>query len=107
MGEQRPLRSYIKLYGPSIDKGIGALDKMLRDIRKRFQLGENVSHIVSVVDPTIDIVTGEYVSHAHLGDYDFYVEWLTPPNVEHVRGLIREIDGTLLYTGCRYSIVTK
>ena len=101
------LRSYIKLMGPSIDKGIDALDNMLGELRRRHHIGERVSHIVSIVDPTIDLVTGEHVSRGQLGDYDFYVEWLTPPNVEHVRGLIRQIDEALLYTGCRYSLTTK
>lgn len=101
------MRSYIKLIGPSVDKGIEALDNMLSDLRRRFQYGDRVSHIVSVVDPTIDLATGEYVSLGQLGEYDFYVEWLSPPNVEHVRGLIRCIDEALLYTGCRYTITTK
>ena len=101
------MRSYIKLMGPSIDKGIDALDNVLGELRRRYQIGERVSHIVSIVDPTIDLVTGEYVSRGQLGEYDFYVEWLTPPNVEHVRGLIRQLDEALLYTGCRYSLTTK
>jgi hypothetical protein len=101
------LKSYIKLIGPSIDKGIDSLDALLRDLRRRFQYGEMVSHIVSVVDPSIDLQTGEYLSKAQLGEYDFYVEWLTPPNPEHVRGLIMRIDEALLYTGCRYAITTK
>jgi hypothetical protein len=49
------LKSYIKLIGPSIDKGIDALDALLKDLRRRFRYGEMVSHIVSVVDPSIDL----------------------------------------------------
>ena len=101
------MKSYIKLLGPSIDRGIEALDGMLRDLRRRFQYGERVSHIVSVVDPSLDLVTGEHISRAQLGEYDFLVEWLAPPNPEHVRSLIRRIDEALLYTGCRYTITTK
>ncbi len=101
------MRSYIKLMGPSIDRGIDALDNVLGELRRRYQIGERVAHIVSIVDPTVDLVTGEYVSRGQLGEYDFYVEWLTPPNVEHVRGLIRQLDEALLYTGCRYSLTTK
>lgn len=95
------------MIGPSIDKGVDALDGLLGELRRRYQIGERVSHIVSIVDPTIDLVTGEYVSRGQLGEHDFYVEWLTPPNVEHVRGLIKSIDEALLHTGCRYSITTK
>ena len=101
------MKSYIKLFGPSIDKGIDALDDLLRNLRKRFHLGERISHIVSIVDPSIDLKTGEYLSHQQLGEFDFFVEWLTPPNVEHVRELTRRIDEALLYTGCRYTITTR
>jgi hypothetical protein len=48
------LRSYIKLMGPSIDKGIDALDNVLGDLRRRYHIGGRVSNIVSIVDPTID-----------------------------------------------------
>lgn len=60
--------------GPSIDRGIDALDNMLGELRRRFYIGERVSHVVSIVDPTIDLVSGENVSPGQLGEYDFYIE---------------------------------
>jgi hypothetical protein len=103
------MKSYVKLYGPSIDRGIEALNKLLKELHKRYQYGEMVSHIVSVVDPSLDLLTGRLIrgGRESLGDYDFSVEWEQEPSFEQVRGLIRQIDEALLYTGCRYSIVTK
>ena len=103
------MRSYIKLYGPSIDRGLDALDEMLKDLSKRFQYGDMVSHIISVVDPSLDLLTGKLIrgGRENLGEYDFVVEWVQEPNFDQVRGLIRQIDEALLYTGCRYTITTK
>jgi len=103
------LKSYIKLYGPSIDKGIDALDELLKELSKRYQYGDMVSHIVSVVDPAIDLRTGKLIrgGRENLGEYDFVLEWEQEPSFEQVRGLVRQIDEALLYTGCRYTITTK
>lgn len=103
------MRSYIKLYGPSIDRGIDALDELLKELGKRYQYGDMVSHIISVVDPSLDLMTGKLIrgGRESLGDHDFVVEWEQEPTHEQVRGLIRQIDMALLYTGCRYTITTK
>lgn len=103
------MRSYIKLYGPSIDKGIDALDELLKELGKRYQYGDMVSHIVSVVDPSLDLRTGKLIrgGRESLGEHDFVVEWEQEPTFEQVRGLIRQIDEALLYTGCRYTITTN
>jgi hypothetical protein len=55
------------------------------------------------------MVTGDLVQEGReeLGDYDYAVEWNQEPTVEHVRGLIKQVDEALLYTGCRYTITTK
>ena len=102
------MKSYIKLYGPSIDKGIEALDELLKDLNKRYPYGESVSHIISVIDPTFDLYTGTLISRGRMqvGDYDYAIEWHQPPKPEEVRPLIRRIDEALLYTGCRYTITT-
>ena len=103
------MRSYIKLYGPSIDRGIDALDELLKELCKRYQYGDMVSHIISVVDPSLDLRTGKLIrgGRESLGDHDFVVEWEQEPTFEQVRGLIKQIDEALLYTGCRYTITTK
>jgi hypothetical protein len=103
------MKSYIKLYGPSIDRGYTALTDLVKNLGKRYQYGDMVSHIVSVIDPTIDLITGKLIRRGVqiLGEYDFVVEWEGRPKMDQVRGLMRQIDEALLYTGCRYTITTK
>lgn len=103
------MRSYLKLYGPSIDKGLDALSELVENLGKKYPYGEMVSHIISVVDPSVDLVTGSLIrkGREELGENDFVVEWVQEPTFEQVRGLVRQIDETLLYTGCRYTITTK
>ena len=103
------MKSYIKLFGPSIDKGLTALNDLIKNLGKRYQYGEMVSHIVSIIDPSIDLLTGTLIRKGWtlLGEYDFVVEWKQTPSSEQVRSLIKRIDEALLYTGCRYTITTK
>jgi len=103
------MKSYIKLFGPSIDKGLESLHDLIKELGKRYQYGDMVSHIVSVIDPSLDLMTGKLIRKGkeNLGDYDFVVEWTQNPSTDQVRGLIRRIDEALLYTGCRYTITTK
>ena len=103
------MKSYIKLYGPSIDRGIDALDELTRDLKNRYKHGESISHIISIIDPDYDMITGKHILKGieQLGEYDYYVEWMFPPTTEQVRGLIKCIDEALMYTGCRYTITTK
>jgi len=103
------VKSYIKLYGPSIDKGMEALEELLKDLKKRYQYGEMVSHIISVVDPSLDLITGKLIRDGKefIGEDDFVIKWEQTPSFDQVRGLIRQIDEALLYTGCRYTITTK
>jgi hypothetical protein len=71
------MKSYIKLYGPSIDKGIEALDDLLKHLKKRYPYGDMVSHIISVVDPSLDLITGQLIrkGREQLGEHDYIVEW--------------------------------
>ena len=103
------MKSYIKIYGPSIDKGIEALDNLIKNFNKKYQYGEMVSHIISVVEPNIDLLTGELIRKGAelMGEYDYVIEWKEPPKKDQLRGLIRRIDDALLFTGCRYTITTK
>ncbi|MFB0557951.1 MAG: hypothetical protein ACETVY_02430 [Candidatus Bathyarchaeia archaeon] len=103
------MKSYIKLYGPSIDRGLDALSELLKELGKRYQYGDMVSHIISVVDPSLDLMTGKLIRKGResLGEQDFVVEWEQDPTFEQVKALIKQIDEALLYTGCRYTITTK
>ena len=82
---------------------------MLKDLKKRYQYGEMVSHIISVVDPSLDLITGKLIRDGKefIGEDDFVIKWEQTPSFDQVRGLIRQIDEALLYTGCRYTITTR
>ena len=103
------MKTYIKLYGPSIDKAFEALDELLKNLNKRYPYGESVSHIISVIDPNYDLHTGTLISSGRMqiGDYDYAIEWKQPPQPDEVRSLLRRLDDALIYTGCRYTTTTK
>jgi hypothetical protein len=103
------LKSCLKLYGPSIDKGWDALEEKFNELKKHYPYGDVVFHAISIIDPTYDAVTGRLVREVReeLGEYDFVVEWNQEPTIEQVRGLIRQVDEALMYSGCRYTITTK
>lgn len=103
------MKSYVKLSGPSLDKGIDALNVLVKEFQKRYPYGKMVTHIISIIDPSIDLQTRESIEAGRgiLGEYDFVFEWKETPQFEQVRSLIRSIDEALLYTGCKYTITTK
>jgi hypothetical protein len=82
---------------------------MMESLGTIFKYGDMVSHIVSTIDPSMDIRTGRLISRGLevLGEYDFIIEWKENPSLEQVRGLMKHIDEALLYTGCRYTITTQ
>lgn len=103
------MKSYLKLYGPSIDRGIDALDERFKELNKHYPYGDMIYHAISIVNPSYDMMTGRLVSggREELGVYDFVIDWTQEPTMEQVRALIRQVDEALLYTGCRYTITTK
>ena len=106
------MKSYLKLIGPSIDKGIDALEGKLNELNnldKQYPYGDIIFHAISKIVPSHDVLTGQLVREGKeiLGEYDFVVKWNQVPTMEQVRGLIRQVDEALLYTGCRYTITTQ
>ena len=103
------MKSYIKLYGPSLDRGLEALDDMVKNLGKGYPLGDEILQILSIVDPSLDLKTNLLVSDGAelLGDFDYVIEWKQVPSKEQVRSLMRKIDDSILYSGCRYTITTK
>ena len=103
------MKSYIKLYGPSLDRGLEALDSMVKNLGKGYPLGDEILQILSIVDPSLDLKTNQLVGGGLelLGDYDFVIEWKQSPNMAQVRALMRKVDDSILYSGCRYTITTK
>lgn len=96
------------MYGPSLDKSIDAMDKLLSDFKKWFRNGIMVSTIITFVDPSIDFNTGKLIRDGKetLEKYDYVIEWIDPPSIEQVMDLIRYIDQALEQTGCKYTITT-
>ena len=106
------MKSYLKLIGPSIDKGIDALEAKLNELNKldkQYLYGDIIYQAISKVVPSHDMLTGQLVGEGReeMGEYDFVVEWNQLPTLEQIRGLIRQVDEALTYTGCRYTITTK
>ena len=87
------MKSYIKIYGPPIEKAIRELKKLADDLPS-ISKGE-ISHSV--------ILSGEIMK----GDFDYAFKWVTEPDEDQLLCLIFNIDETLNDLGCRYTIVTK
>ncbi len=116
-------RSYIKLQGPPVRKGLKALEKVAIEMSKKTTM-----RFYSVSVPDIGMISGDqttstpyYIgglseretvnlisrSSQVLGDYDFFFEWGVEPKVEQINELIEMIDEALADCNCMYSITTK
>jgi len=119
------VKSYIKLYGPSITEAIRALEKVAAEMPDC-----SIWHVamppmmpyLRVDNPTFEryfrdlwpIEIPEERAHRMisksgytLGDYDFYFEWHATPTYEEIQTLIEKVDEALKGTGCFYTITTK
>ncbi len=122
--------SYVKIYGPPLMKAIKALEKVAVDMPEVCIMDMNILAAVGapvagpggpffessqeIVDffgydeipkercDTIISKSGET-----LGEYDFYFEWFTEPNMTQVGDLIERIDAALMPIGVRYTLTTK
>jgi hypothetical protein len=126
-------RSFIKLYGPPIGKGLIALEKIAIEMSEKMAM-----RFFSVSTPTYSDLRGGLVSADEdhessvmevpwfpeglssaekvklisrssqvLGDYDFFFEWGVEPTVEQTHELIQKIDEALTDCKCMYTITTK
>jgi hypothetical protein len=119
-------RSFVKIYGPPIMKGLRALEQIAVEMSKtttmRFYSVYTVPTFISGytteeefghhILPEANIPVSEkvkLVSRASqaIGEYDFFFEWGAEPTLEQVNELIEKIDEALAECGCMYSIVTK
>ena len=85
--------SYIKLYGPPIDRALTELERLAREL-PAISKGEITATMMS---------SGELI----IGDFDFCFIWKEEPTENELRTLIFNIDENLKRLNCRYSIVTK
>ena len=81
------------------------LEEMVEDIKKDTLL----KRIIVSADPTMDLITKLMIEDGQemLGEYDFVIEWRSPPTAVSRRELINKIDRVIETTGCRYTITTK
>ena len=125
-------RSYVKLYGPPIIKGLKALENLAVEMSKITTM-RFYSALVPTYDP-MRIPTDEYgfrleqyltgipaiesipsseriklISRASdtLGEHDFFFDWGGEPTKAQVLELIEKIDEALAKCGCKYTIITK
>lgn len=103
-GEVSMMKSCLKLYGPRIADALSALEAMVEEIRE----DASMSRIVTAIDPSIDLMTEQMIKDGAqtLGEYDFAIEWRSPPPPRSLRKLVRKLDTILVPTGCRYTITT-
>jgi hypothetical protein len=125
--------SYIKVLEPPLLKAIKELEKIsfdfpqvcimdeaiMQNIPK--SLARDLGGIVEYTDQVMGFFyrrTGvkikierckNIISDANetLGEYDFFFEWVEPPNMEQIQDLIKKIDKSLMPLGCFYTITTK
>ncbi len=87
------MKSYIKLQGPPLDKGLQAMKKLAKDLPK---LSKG-----AISEETI------YDSKILMGEFDFVFSWKKKPAKKDLRILVFHIDEVMEEIDCRYSIVTK
>ena len=116
-------RSYIKLYGPPVRKGLKALEQVAVEMSKKTTMrffsvsvpdmgmihGGDVSDTPYYVGGLSERETVKLISRSSqvLGDYDFFFEWEEEPTVDQINELIEMIDEALTDCNCMYSITTK
>jgi hypothetical protein len=116
-------RSYIKLTGPPVGKGLKALEQVAVEMSEKttmrfysvsvpdvgMTIGGDTSGTPYYVGGLSEQDTVKLISRSSqvLGDYDFFFEWGVEPTVEQINELIEMIDKALADCGCMYSITTK
>jgi len=130
------MKSYVKIYGPPLLKAIKTLEKVAVDMPEVCIMDTAIAaglgvpkmgmSVMEMGEPTLDsqegvlkFFGGEGViseercstiiskSGESLGEYDFFFEWFTKPNMKQVEDLIGRIDEALEPLGVKYTITTK
>lgn len=121
------MKSYVKIYGPPVLKAVRELEKIAVDMPEVCIMDTLLEQALpSLYDRVrdFDIVSdyfgsmpttitrercGTIISSSgeRLGEYDFYFDWFTEPNMEQLNDLIEKIDEALEPLGCKYTITTK
>jgi len=116
------MRSYVRIYGPPLLKGIKALEKMavnmpevciidtmIESAMPQFNTQEGVMNYFSSVGGIPEKRCGNIISKSgiKMSDFDFVFEWFKEPKMEQVNVLIEMIDDVLTPLGVKYTITTK
>ena len=120
--EDFEVKSYIKIYGPPTLKAIKELEKVALGTPEvcimdtiiavqtpRFDSEEAVNDYFSPVGEITKERCSNIISKSGetLGEYDFFYEWFTEPNMDQLNDVIERIDEALAPLGCKYTITTK
>ena len=116
------MKSYIKIYGPPTMKAIRELEKVAVDMPEVCIMDTIIAveqprltdagAVMDFFGPVAEISKercSNIISKSGetLGEYDFYFEWFTDPNMDQLNDLIEKIDESLAPLGCKYTITTK
>lgn len=125
--------SYVKIYGPPLLEALKALEKVAIDMPEVCIMDTTIQAAVgapeipgtSYGDIAFDTAEGVMAffgvndmpeercnniiskSGETLGEYDFFFEWFTKPNMSQVEDLIKKIDEVLAPLGVKYTLTTK
>ena len=128
------MKTFIKLYGPSVSEAIRALEKIAIKMNEvcimdsiislgysqafgyndydALEMPHQASNIMEYIDELGDVSkercdTLISKSGEELGDYDFFFEWYKKSSAKELRDLTEKIDKILKPIGIRYIITTK
>jgi hypothetical protein len=116
------MKSYVRIYGPPLLKGIKALEKlavnmpevciidtMIESAMPQFNTQEGVMNYFSSVGGIPEKRCGNIISKSgiKMSDFDFVFEWFKEPKMEQINMLIEMIDDALTPLGVKYTITTK
>jgi hypothetical protein len=121
------MKSYVKIYGPPVLKALRTLEKIavntpqvcimdtlieqkLPSMYDRARDHDIVNDYFTSIPTRISRERCDTIvsrSGESIGQYDFYFEWFTEPNMEQLNDLIKKIDQALEPLGCKYTITTE
>jgi hypothetical protein len=128
--------SYVKIYGPPLFKALKTLEKVAIDMPEVCIMDTYIQTAVGIPVPGaggsyeasdisfsepkgvmemlgVDDIPEERCntiiskSGESLGEYDFFFEWFTKPNMSQIEDLIKRIDEALAPLGVKYTLTTK
>ena len=98
------IRSYIKLYGPSISKAREALTEFcLKNSEVELESLQLPIVPQERSSPFLKVFVGQQIN---IVDWSFSFEWKKEPSIEDIKILIKKLDDCIAPTGAKYTITT-